>query len=308
MAARRWAFVVVVATIGLITFPSRGQYGAAADAITGTGTAVIKKTPEVMRMQIQLSADGKSLKDALTKLSQRKEAAKKKLANLAAAEQSITFDDVRPELADPRQAMERMMRQRMGARTSRSPTTGPGAAGAAMNVKVVVTLKAEWPLSGKSPEELLLVSHELQDKIKAADLADMKTASLEEQELREEQAGNEYGQQGPAPGEPAFLFVARISPDDRSKAMADAFNKAKANAHELAKAAGAHLGGLKQMSGQASVDTSQYQQMVQYRYMQYGQIHEGYGASPDGEQGEAIGMQPGSVIMRVAVSASFGIK
>jgi uncharacterized protein YggE len=301
MSANRW---IVLACLCAAAIPAAAQFSVP-DAITGNGTATIKKSPDVIRMQIQLSADGKSLKEALTKLSQRKEAAKKKLAGLGAADNAVTFEDVRTEAADPRQAMERMMRQRMGMRAGGNrPTTGP-AGGAGGNVKVVVTLKAQWPLAGKSPEDVLVAAHELQEKVKAADLADMKTASLEEQEAREEQAGNDPSEQGPAPGEPVFLFVARISDEERAKAMADAFNKAKAQAQDLAKAAGAQLGALKQISGQVAPDVN----AMQYQYMQYARYQGIYNdVTNSGDANEAIGMQPGAVTTRVAVSASFAIK
>jgi uncharacterized protein YggE len=310
--AIRWAIGwVAVAVFFAAATPASGQFPVP-DAVTGNGAATIKKAPNLMRMQIQISAEGKSLKEALSKLSQRKEAVRKKLAGMGAADQAITFEDVNTVAADPQQAMERMMRQRMGMRGGgggggRGPSTGPAGAGAAASVKVVVTLKAEWPLAAKAPEEILVASQDLQDKVKAADLAEMKTASLEEQERLEEQAGNDFNQEGgPAPGEPVFFFVAKISDDERTKAMAEAFAKAKAQAQELAKAAGAELGGLKQLTGSAAADVDPNQ----YRYMQYAQYAGAYnyGQGNNADTNEAVGMQAGSVTMRVAVSASFGIK
>ena len=305
MKAIRWAIgcVMLAAAVGASAqFPIP-------DAITGNGMATIKKTPNLMRMQVQLSADGKNLKEALSKLSQRKEAAKKKLAATGVADGAVTFEDVNTVAADPQQAMERMMRQRMGARGGGPrPATGAAAGAGNASVKVIVTLKAEWPLAGKSPEDILVASQELQDKVKAADLADMKTASLEEQERLEEAAGNEFNPQGgPAPGEPVFFFVAKISDEERARATSEAFAKAKAQAQELAKAAGAGLGGLKQLTGSAAPDVDPNQ----YRYMQYAQYGGGmynYGGQASADSNEAVGMQAGSVTMRIAVSASFGIK
>jgi uncharacterized protein YggE len=301
MNAIRWAIGCMVVAVG---FGASAQFPVP-DAVTGNGTAVIKKAPNLMRMQVQISAEGKNLKEALSKLSGRKEAAKKKLAGIGAAEEAITFEDVNTVAADPQQAMERMMRQRMGARASGPKPAAAGAAGAA-RVKVVVTLKAEWPLAGASAEEILVASQEIQEKVKSADVSEMKTASLEEQERLEEQAGNEMAAPGmPAPGEPMFFFVAKISEEERAKATAEAFAKAKAQAQELAKAAGAQMGNIKQLTGSAAADVDPNQ----YRYMQYAQYGGMYNAGQNsGDTNEAVGMAAGAVTMRVAVSASFGIK
>ena len=85
-------------------------------------------------------------------------------------------------------------------------------------------------------DELLLAATELQDKIRAADLGQAKSASLEEQEAMEE-SGSYDGNAPVRPGEPVFLFVARVPEDVRAKALADALGKARAGAERLAKAA-----------------------------------------------------------------------
>src|SRR5439155_26875073 len=52
------------------------------------------------------------------------------------------------------------------------------------------------------------------------------------------------------PGAAAFALVSKISAQDHSRALADAFQKAKARAEETAKAAGAELGPLRQLGSQ----------------------------------------------------------
>lgn len=280
--------------------PSDGAGG----GVTGMGTATIKRLPDRMRMQVALTAEGKTLKDALAKLEQRREAAKAKLAKLAPAEGSVVADDPHLSVLDPRQQqMAAMMRARRGGAAAK-----PATPAAAPPVKVAMTLKAEWALAAKTAEELLVASHELQAKIKAADLADTKQASAEEQEAREEAAGQDPDEMnmnngaGGAPGDPGFVFVSKIDDAERAKAMAEAFGKAKANAAELAKAASAQLGALKNVTSNNMPD------MEQYQYMQYQRYNGGMNPAMNADEGEAIGAQATAVTMKVAVSASFGLK
>jgi len=268
-------------------------------AITGIGVGTLKRPPDVLRVQVQLSAEGKTLKEALAKLAAHREACKKKLAGLGAKEDSITFEDAKIDTPDPRMEQQAMMMRQRG---GRRPTTSP-AAGAAP-ARVAVMVKAEWPIAAGAPEELLITGQELQNKIKAADIADTKTASLEEQERLEEMAGgNDPSEQGPPPGQPSFLYVAKVSDEQRAQVMADAFKKAKASAAELAKAAGAELGALKQLQTQPAPDAEQYQMM---QYARYNPFMYQQAANPD--PGEAVAMQPGPVTVRMSVSASFAIK
>ena len=81
--------------------------------------------------------------------------------------------------------------------------------------------------------------------------------TAEEEELAEEMEGevmmyNDESQ--PKPGEPIFLFVTRISPQDRAQALAAAFAKARRQAEELSKAAGSELGALQGLSRQDSLN------------------------------------------------------
>jgi uncharacterized protein YggE len=266
-------------------------------AVTAYGSATLKRAPDLLRVQIQLNGEGKTLKEALEKLATRREACRKKLVSLGAKEEAVSFEDPRIDTGDPRQQqMEQMMRARMN-----RPGSRPTAAGGAGRVTVASIAKAEWPLAGKSGEELLVVAYDLQEKLKAADLADTKTASLEEQEAREERAGMDGEEQSAPPGQPVFLYVAKVSGAQRAAALADAFKQARANAEDLAKAAGATLGGLKALQSQS--DMEQLQMMQWGRYSPYGQQ-----TAQTPEPGEALAPQPGPVTLRLTVSASFAIK
>jgi uncharacterized protein YggE len=277
---------------------SSGAQGVDNGAVTGVGMATLKHAPDLVRVQIQITGDGKTLKEALAKLAARREACKKKLLAAGAREEAITFEDPRLDTGDPRQQMEQMMRARMG-RAGNRPTTAPGAA----HVAVAATVKAEWPLAGKSGEDLLIVAYDLQEKVKAADLADTKTASLEEQEAREERAGLDSDEQAAPAGQPVFVYVARISDAQRAAVLADAVKQAKANATALATAAGAQIGTLKQLQSQASPDMEQYQMM---QYGRYNPFLAAQAQNPD--PNEAVAMQPGLVTLHLTVSASYAIK
>lgn len=267
------------------------------DGINATGVGTVKRPPDVLRVQVQLSAEGKTLKDALAKLATKRETCKKKLASLGAKDESIAFEDAKIDTPDPQQMAQAMMmaRQRGRGRATTSP------AGAAAPARVAMVVKAEWPLAAGTPEEMLVSGQEFQNKIKAADIAETKTASLEEQERVEEMAGNNDGnEQGLPPGQPVFLYVAKVSDEQRAAVMADAFKKAKASAAELAKAAGAELGALKQLQSQAAPDAEQYQMMRYNPYM--------YQQAANADPGEAVSMQPGMVTVRVSVTVSYAIK
>lgn len=291
----RATLILVLASIAA---PAVRAQPAEPGAVTAVGTATLKRAPDLLRVQMQLTGDGKTLKEALEKLATRREACRKKLVSLGAKEDAVTFEEPRLDTGDPRQQMEQMMRARMNRPGSR-PANAPGAA----RVAVAATVKAEWPLAGKSGEELLVVAYDLQEKIKAADLADNKTASLEEQEAREERAGLDPDEQAAPPGQPVFLYVARFTPAQRAAALADAYKQARANAEDLAKAAGAQVGALKQLQSQASPDMEQYQMM---QYGRYNPFLAAQAQNPD--PGETVGMQPGPVTLHLNVSASFSIK
>lgn len=293
------AAAILVAAGAAPTARAQSAAGSSDGVVTGAGAVTLKRLPDVMRVQVQLSAEGKTVKEALAKLKERRESAKKKLASLGAVAESIAADDPQIEGADPRgQQVERLMRMR---NARRAPNAAGGAAAAAAPVRVTGILRGEWALSSKTVEESLVAVTELREKVRAADLAEVKMASLEEQEAREEAAA-ETGEQAAAPGEPAFVFVARITDEERAKSMAEAFAKAKDNAAALARAAGAQLGPLKQLAGQSGGE-DEAMQLMEYNYRRYRQPM----MVTPGER-EAASSAPGMVTVTVSVTASFAIK
>jgi hypothetical protein len=176
-----------------------------------------------------------------------------------------------------------------------------------------VSLRAELPLKAATTEELLLVFQDLQEKIKAANLNGMKDIeklSPQEEELAEESKGGRYyDDDGEAKrGEASFLFVYRVSDEDRAKASAEAFQRAKKEAGRLAATAGAQLGSLRRLDDQtsgAAYDDDVRSSRNYYRLMQQGRLAQS--ADPEQAAREAIALQPGKVSLRVSISASFNL-
>ena len=308
---------VLVVTAVFFVQPAWAQFGAGIGngTVTGSGVVEIKRRPDRMRLQVELLAKGSNLKAALALLKDRIEAARVQVAALGVIKESVKFGD--PKLSstktDQQKQMEQMLMQRLrqrGKRKGKQPK-------ASSPVTVSAELTAEWKLTAKTVEELLLVSHELQEKIKAADLAGRKQAeklSPEEQELLEEaESSFGYGSSDePKPGEPSFLFVSGISDDDREKSLAAAFQKAKLRAARLAKATGSQLGELKSLSAQYTpgADLDDYSMFGGYNSPAYQALQRAMTAAQLGTEDEleAIGVLPGTLTYTITVTASFDLK
>jgi hypothetical protein len=210
-----------------------------------------------------------------------------------------------------RQQMAMMIMARMGNRSKKN------AKKAAAPVVISARLTAEWPLKGKDAEELLIEISELQEAINAADLSgkkDLEKLSGEDEEISQELAGMEQNMgtdpSQAQPGIASFLLISKVSAQEHSQALADAFLKAMARAQETAKSAGAQLGPLRQLGTliQASGDAENGENPMQayYRMMQFSG-GAAKPAEPDSRQ-EAQGTQPGEVAYRVTVTAAFDLK
>lgn len=191
-----------------------------------------------------------------------------------------------------------------------APATGP----AQQPVRVSASARAEWPLAAKTNDEFLALAQDLQTKVKAADLMPKdanSNLSPEEQEELEEQAlmgeaAGQMQQQGPL-----FLYVSNVSPDDRAKLTADAFARAREEALRLARAAGADLGPVRQLTSTAGTEDTN-PQMYPGHFDPFAYARAAYGVQPpqaaDSDAAEATATQPGLVTYRVTVSASFSLR
>jgi uncharacterized protein YggE len=283
--------------------------------VSGSGMVLLKRKPDLLRLKVDVIAQGKTMKEALASLKDRREATQVSLGKLGAVKESVAFTDpqINSTVLAARQQMAMMIQARMGG--GRAKKT---AKKAAPPVVVSSRLTAEWPLKGKDTESLLLEISQLQETIKAADLAgkkDLEKLGGEDEELSQELEGMAEGPYGgdPSQGQPgtaAFTLVSKLTPQDRAGALADAFKKAKTQASEIAEAAGTKLGPLRQLGSLAQqggeADSTSAQWQAYYQAMGGGR-----GAMPGTESetdSEAQGTQPGEVTYRVTVTASFDIK
>ncbi len=279
-------------------------------AVTGSGRVVIKRQPQLLRMQMMLSAEGKDIAEAAAKLKEAQMAAGKTLATLGADVKATTFGSMQVAggAGDARQQyMQRMMA--MQGNRGRKPPVLP------QMVSVSLALSAEWPLTAQSPEELLVNGYTLQEKIKASPLNKKdpgRKLSPEEQEAMEEAQGlAQANGNNPSPGDPTFSYVCKVSAEDRDAAMAEAFRKAKVEAARLAKAAGADLGNLRTLGSVINSPTGttldEQQAYMRMAMRQMGVDAAAAAATSDTAEGEAVSPNPGSVELQVVVTASFAL-
>lgn len=220
------------------------------NVIAAAGSATIKRLPTSIRMTLSVSAKGKTIEDALAKLKERREKLTAELQKLKAEKKDIRFDNpaISAAEANRQQQIEALVAERVGKGKK------PKGLEFTPSFAVACSMTVEWPLAAKNPEEFLVESHALTEKIKAAELAksDEKLTPEEEEVAAELAEQSRNGRDNANTGEPQFIFVARLSDADRQKCFADAFSQAKKNAEELAKAAGVELGPLVGLSGQGS--------------------------------------------------------
>jgi len=306
----RFRFFLALAIGSFVFADSRSavaQLPAAQQGVVGgTGMATIKRQPDLMRMRLDVTAKGKTLADALAKLKARREAALKACSETGANAATLVATPPRIAPEDQnRQQIVNSLRQR-----SRG-TARPGKKAEPEPVNVASTITAEWLLQGSGPEELLLASQALEDKIKATIAKSMPKEELspEEEELEEEVAQQmaNYGNRYPKQGEPAFLFIAKVSKEDYTKAAAKAFAMAKVHAQRLADAAGVPLGELRGVEGNDREQMTMMNYGQRLLYNSEMQDEGGTSGLAENADGEATGPSPSEVRLIVAVGATFAL-
>jgi len=282
--------------------------GQDASTVTASGSAVVKQMPERLRMVVQIQAKGSTIEAALQSLKERRKTAENRLKELEAIDESIEFGPPQRSVAfsqQQREMMEMLQRQLQGRGeiAERMLKANPSV--------VSLTLRADWALEAETPEDLLLASHRLTEKIRAADPASTEEAQQltpEEEEVLEELAGltSDYGYETESDAvEPRWLYVATISAAQRKQALAEAFEKAKQEATLLAEAAGAYLGPIVSLgsmhSGNETFDEYGYGHSP-YSY-RMAQMQMQMAASVN--ENEAIATEPGEVTFTVQINADF---
>src|SRR5260370_41864196 len=128
---KKSSLVLPALTLTLASFgfnPARAEVPATG-TVTGQGTFELKRQPEHLRVQVDVLAKGKDVKEALAKLREQRQAAQKQLEALGFDPKSIDFGEpkITTEKSDRGRHMQRMMRLRrnQGKKTTQKPTEPP---------------------------------------------------------------------------------------------------------------------------------------------------------------------------------------
>lgn len=283
------------------------------NAITGTGTVQLQRAPAALRMYVELSANGQDLEAAFAVLDGRVSAVKKKLEELKADPKAfvVSAPAQSESASDQQERMAQMIRQRLGNRPV------PEALKATELVTAVVTLKAEWPLGADDSMPVVIQASRIRRSVESAELAKLGAEKAEEASPEAAEVVEEFelmtsdSDDSVKPGQPVFLYVARVSDEDRRKAMAEAFQKAKTQAAELAQAAGVGMGTLVGLSGGvqgSGVESYSNFFVGDYEQGQYiEQLLRRAGATTSKDPGELVAATPDALQMDVMVIAQFAI-
>jgi len=303
--------LVLALNVGSAACADDGAQG----TVTGQGSVELRRQAEILRVRVQVLAKGKSLKEALSKLRERKLSAQKNLEALGMSAKSLEFGE--PTIVDEKNDRQNQMAMRMMMRQMRNQGNKPAQKPKeAPPVTVAAMLKAEFRLQAAEPDDFLLAANALEERLKAADLGglkQLKQASGQDEEMAQEDAQEMmgvYDANAPKKGEPLFYYVSKIPEDEQEKARAQAYKKAKQEATKLAQAAGVELGALHSLTDNASAagafETEAMMRMNSMRvYAEQMQEEEG---NEESRPGEAFGLKPKKVVYRIVVSASFQLK
>jgi uncharacterized protein YggE len=273
------------------------------------GWAAIEKMPEILRLKIEIPATGPDMKQALAKLKSKREAAAKKLKEMGVAETAISFESAKIA-ADPAEAMRKRMAM-MGNREGADKAAEEDAKPPKVNVSAV--LQAEWPIKVQDAEELLIFAGDLQDKIKAADLAGLKKEKPSEEEeekaaeVRERFGG--YENDRVPPGEPVILYVCKVSEQENAKLLADAVAKAKTRAVQMATAVGMQLDSLFNITSMEGGPGRGYGMNLQFAgdYQMMQRVR-AFMPPETADNSEAIGVEPKKITHGIGVSLAYKLK
>ena len=289
----------ILATIALVFFaaalPCRADSGNGPTVVT-IGHASLKVRPETLRLTMILSGEGKTARDAVTALAHRRDDVKQKLLALGAAESSIVFGE--PTTSAGNLTAEQRQYQIMSVmQRNRAPSTQPQA------VTAYSVLTAEWPIAAGAPDDVFATAVDLQEKIKSAlSLAEAtKQLTPEQQEVAEEMAAMADANGGKT-NEPRFVFVHKMTEEQRSQVTAQAILNANTDAQRLAGAAHHSIGDViwELTPNQMTPGGNSYTDYIREALGQSA----GPAASPD----EATGPDPVSVNYSVDVTVTFSLK
>jgi uncharacterized protein YggE len=287
--------------------------------ISASGAVALKQPPMAIRMNVELLGKGKMLQEAINDLKDRREAVVNQLLKLKAVKESISSSS--PTLTNAKSQQQRELEMMMAQRAAAAGKKAAKGANVPETFAVSAVLTAEWLLEEKTPEYALIACQTLNQKIKAANVFPVKEEeklSPEEEEVAKEMAEMmaARGQGESTRGQPSFVYVARITPAEREKAMAKAFAKAKTQAESLAKAAGVTLGPLNGMTGDGGGTHSFPDGNEEpFGYSHYDDVSRYMGRiqtmrnveKMDEMQNESSGGDPDALMFTITVAATFNL-
>lgn len=207
--------------------------------ISSSGIVTVRQRPALLLMKVRLRATEATLELGLAKLKKQGEATSRWLKRLGA--ERVDFGE--PHFADQadmdplakmRAVTARALGKISGEDFAKGPTRG-----------VCVVLTAVWPIASMSAEETLVLVDRLRFESAADSVESEAAKAIPPWASAQEHMQAMITQMHQPPtvdDSPQFLFIARLSEEQRQKATAEAFSRAHENAQRLAQAAGMRLG------------------------------------------------------------------
>lgn len=275
--------------------------------ITGSGTATIDCPTQRMRMYVDLTGRGADVRKAAAALKDRIEVAKATVKSHKAVTDSIEVGD--PKIDAAASQMHAVLRQRLQEGFNLAGRS-PDETKTQTLVTVTAQLTAEWDFTGVDHLELLATTHELQQKLRDAKLSgrdDKAGLSPEARELLEE--ASMMGEIGEQPsGDPMFLFIGNVTPEQEKAALKEAVDLAKQQAAGLAEAAGVKLGTLQSLSRTSKSTVAGYNEYgADYGGSSYQAYQLASQIQSAATKPSAVGIAPGKLSYQLVVTVGYEI-
>jgi len=209
---------ILIATVMLATLiVGRVAYGG---EIITEGRAVVKQVPQALRTRITIQEQGTSAEDAMAKIAADRRALHEYLLALGANPRSILFEEI--SVVDHGEKFGSVRQKRFRSFGSTSAILGQEF------VTLSVSGAAEWKLSARNQQDLLVEFHALRKRIVAA----------------YDQVKKEKPNLASSFSPPSFELVGRIDDRQKMELLQAAFDNAKVRAAQLSNVANVELGPL----------------------------------------------------------------
>lgn len=233
--------------------------------VASTGQATLRVSPDRMRMALEIVGRGNDVPTATASLKERTKAAQAQLKQFQAIADSIQIHPM--QVDDGQSQQHQQLRERLmeGLNELERDTEN-----LAPLVTVSTILTAEWKLSSASEAERLAQVHDIQTRVRAADLSGRDDASglpPESQELLEESmmlsASYGYGAEDTGP---RFVFYRNVSADQYAALLKTALQRATDRATLLAAAADLTIGEIVHLKRVSAADAQAFEEQFSYLY------------------------------------------